>query len=71
MAFKKHPTTSARYSKSEIVKLSRFIFEVKFCGVVPMRLASSATLILECTHSTLICSNIVIGVPLVNYQFLN
>ena len=68
---KEHPTVSARYSKSEIVKLSRFIFELKFCGVVPIRLASSATLILERTHSTLICSDIVIRVLLVNYQFLN
>ena len=47
------------------------IFELKFCGVVPIRLASSATLILERTHSTLICSDIVIRVLLVNHQFIS
>ena len=68
---KEHPTVSARYSKSETVKLSRFIFELKFCGVVPIRLASSATLILERTHSTLICSDMVIRVLLVKHQFFH
>ena len=61
---KEYPNVSARYSKSEIVKLSRFIFELKFCGIVPIRLASSATLMLQRTHSTLICSDMVIRVLL-------
>ena len=44
-----------------MVKLSLFIFPLKFCGVVPIRRASSATLISDRTHSTLICSEIVIS----------
>ena len=48
-------------SNSAMVKLSLFIFPLKFCGVVPIRRASSATLISDRTHSTLICSEIVIS----------
>lgn len=39
-------------------------FELKFCGVVPMRRGNSAALILERAHNTLNRSDIAIKVPL-------
>lgn len=60
-------------SRSRIVKLSLFIFELKFCGVVPIRRANPATLIFERTHNTFICSEIVMRVLLdkINNYFDN
>jgi DNA-binding Lrp family transcriptional regulator len=45
---------------SSKVTVSRFNFLLKFCGVWPIRLASSATLIFICAHSCLIISAVVI-----------
>ena len=54
------------WSKSDIVKLSRFILALKFCGEVPSLRANSETLIFERTHTTFICSLILIWVPHIN-----
>lgn len=52
---KEQSTSFARYSRSNTIKLSRFILEIKFRGVVSLRHLSSATLIFARTHNTLSC----------------
>src|SRR5699024_2875447 len=64
-------TACAISSSSAIVKLSLFIFPLKFCGDVPIRRASSATLISDRTHNTLICSEIVISGTSLTHQLLS
>lgn len=53
-------TASAIFSNSAMVKLSLFIFPLKFYAAIPIRRAGSATLISDLTHNALICSEIVI-----------
>jgi hypothetical protein len=53
------PATFAILSKSLIVKLSRFILLLRFCGEQPIRLASSARFMFNLAHNARIWSDIV------------